>query len=374
MSGLTGFIASNGQDLINIFQPLGSAVATNIFTNYVTNLQGALGNYDDLNQLFLPLGTNRMAPLTGYYYKDTDTDNSSKDLNQLFAGKDPFTTTGSPQVSYNNYNSIYTIIFYNNGSITFNTTINTASLTLVGGGGAGGGFSITYSVSNNGGGGGGGSEYYYNDNVQLLNATPYDIIIGAGGNSSIADMHNGSNSIITYGSSAIIKALGGIAGHDGGNTFSFPPPEYAYGYGGNGGGSSGSDGSGGAGGYKSSTVSVSATSGNSGTLNGGGGGGGVNILLTYGGGGGGGGGSGYNNSTYYGGGGGVGSSYNGGTGGFNGGGSGGNNTSLNGSNASNPGSGGGGASCAIPSGTTPANPILGGNGGNGICIITFTYP
>jgi hypothetical protein len=215
--GLTGFdVSLNGvpTDLSYIFQPLGNDAGTTTLTNYFTNLQGTISSAKDLNQIFLPLGTNPMASPTGFNYYDTN----YKDLNQLFAGKVPFTTTGNPTVSYDINTHTYTIIFYNNGSITFNTTINNASLTLVGGGGGGGGGS-GYSVVSNIAGNGTGGSYSSISTPYTFYTMSYNVIIGTGGTggagtgSGNQNGNSGNNGTETiFGGITLVSGGGGGAG------------------------------------------------------------------------------------------------------------------------------------------------------------------
>ena len=72
MSGLTGFDVS-GVDLSYIFQPRTSG--TNQETKYIAK------NGLDLSNIFQPLGTNPLAPLTGFNYKDTNNPSNYLDLN-----------------------------------------------------------------------------------------------------------------------------------------------------------------------------------------------------------------------------------------------------------------------------------------------------
>jgi hypothetical protein len=87
MAGLTGFTVGD-LDLSLIFQPYYSG--TNPTTNYITNMNGYP---QDLSSVFQQLGTtNPNASDTKFKY--TDLAGNEPDLNTLFAGKVPFTTTG----------------------------------------------------------------------------------------------------------------------------------------------------------------------------------------------------------------------------------------------------------------------------------------
>ena len=173
-----------------------------------------------------------------------------------------FSTTGNPTI-YVQGNE-YVIAFLQNGSITFNYSLELKYLCCGGGGGGGG---ATFGGDDGGGGGGGGGGNIKNNSL-FSDITVYNIIIGAGGlggaggtTSSFGSPGlSGSNSTF-IGTNANIIALGGAGG------------------GGSGDGTSGGT-SGGGGGISTGTIgSVGGggaynDKGGNGFLGGGGGGGG----------------------------------------------------------------------------------------------------
>lgn len=253
----------------------------------------------------------------------------------------PFSGSG---FTYTFENNTYTIVFKNNGTITF-TNDYLIEYVIVGGGGGGGGAGTNLSGFGGGGGGGGGGQVINNfQNVtgnQVVN-----VIIGDGGAGGIGNLGNGANGQQTTITSSLftIAANGGIAGL--GGTLSN-------------GGKGGNSGGGGSGGIGSFSPNTQATNGTNG---GGGGGGGYNKIQGRNGainniiglsiyGAGGGGGKGYESS----GPGSRGNIYAG-----NGG------TTFGQSATSNYGGGGGGGGAG-----NPVN-YSGGNGGSGLAILYLT--
>jgi hypothetical protein len=345
MSNPTTNFLVGGIDLSSIFQPYSSGARATA-TEYKVGGQ-------DLNTIFAPYNSSlKKAIVTGY------TTVNGSDLNEVFAKKDPFTTTGTVEVDYqSNY---YIITFKSSGSITFVSSINDVSnasiICVAGGGGGGAGICLFQNLNPSfyaGRGGGGGGNYQIS-NVNLTNIK-YTVNVGLGGlggqdyNSSYQG-RPGTMSEVKTSSATIISCSGGGGGGSGGQTINIP------GLGGN--------------------VTTPSS-----TTNGGGGGGGSNgvpgdnsysftnnfdIPVAI---------SGYNyvESKYCGGGGsplGGQPSNSGGSAGSDG--KGGptqnSSTNKNGQTATTPGSGGGGA------GANEQNvSYKGGNGANGIVIFYFEY-
>jgi len=203
----------------------------------------------------------------------------------------PFTGSG---FIYTFSNNMYTIIFKNNGNITFTNDYNIEYI-IVGGGGGGGSAGTNPGGGAGAGGGGGGGEVINNfqnvTNNQLIN-----IVIGNGGTGGVSNItsgQNGQQTTITS-SSFTIAVAGGLGGGRGINAD---------------GGNGGNSGSGGLGGNGSQTPNIPATNGTNGGGGGVGGGGYFQIrgqngavnnqggLSMYGAGGGGGAGGGYGGAT-----------------------------------------------------------------------------
>jgi hypothetical protein len=290
MSGLTGFDVSlngNSTDLSYIFQHYTSG--SNPTTHYIAT------NGLDLSNIFQPLGTTYpKASLTGFNY--TNTSGVQQDLNTLFAGKVPFAISGLANTS--SYSSgTYTITMTSgSGSITFYTSVS-AHIMLIGGGGNGGNASTYYG----GTGGGAGGTSIYNKYPITIN-TPYSITVGG-----VSKSTTGFGMTASYGSSGDSGGSGGGASggnpsgggvnHSGGSGGGAPYANYgSYSTGGGGGGSYNGTNGGNSGYYGANDVSSYGTGGS----NGGGNGGASNNYGQPG-----------NNATYYGGGGGGGGNTNG---------------------------------------------------------------
>jgi len=258
----------------------------------------------------------------------------------------PFFGSG---LTYTYSENMYTIVFKNNGNITF-TNDYIIEYIIVGGGGGGGSAGTTPGGGSGAGGGGGGGEVI-NDFETVVNNQFINIVVGNGGTGGVSNTSNGQNGQPTIITSSLftVAAVGGLGGGRGINAN---------------GGNGGNSGSGGLGGNGSQTPNIPATSG----VNGGGGGGGyfqlrgqngaVNNQMsvsTYGAGGGGGAGNDYNAPVANGSGGNI---YAGNGGNMN-----------NGASAtSNYGGGGGGG------GMTDFVNYSGGNGGSGLVIIYLFVP
>jgi hypothetical protein len=243
--------------------------------------------------------------------------------------------------------TIYTFTL-TSGSITFSGNINIELLVVGGGGGGGQGLAYRYT----GGGGGGGGQVYYNNNIAVT-SSQYTIVAGAGG---LQNQDGGQSSFGSYiavgGTKGVVgnSNTGGSGGNSNTNTGGSGAVNYIYGGGGGGGGGAGAGGNG-----------NSATLFNS--LNGGIGGTSINSSISgasssYGGGGGGGG------STIYGGS--IGGSMGGSGGGGNNNGIGGAYQNAGGNSTQFGGGGGGGG------GSYDVSNKNGGNGRNGIVIISVS--
>ena len=263
---------------------------------------------------------------------------------------DPIAPFNGSGFTYTYSENMYTIIFKNNGNITF-TNDYIIEYLIVGGGG-GGGSAGTNSGGGSGAGGGGGGGEVVNDFETVVNNQFINIVVGNGGTGGVSNTSNGQNGEQTVITSSLftIAANGGLGGGRGINAN---------------GGNGGNSGSGGLGGNGSQTPNIPATSG----VNGGGGGGGGYFQLrgqngavnnqisvsTYGAGGGGGAGNEVNAPVASGSGGNI---YAGNGGKKN-----------NGASAtSNYGGGGGGG------GMTNFVKYSGGNGGSGLVIIYLFVP
>ena len=112
--GLTGFIAASGQDLSYIFQKWDGVTPVAQETKYLTTLSGALATSKDLNQIFQPGTSIPLIPLIPFI--------NVSDLSYTFF-----------------YNATKTIIMITAGSgtISFNTAVSGATISLIGGGGGG---------------------------------------------------------------------------------------------------------------------------------------------------------------------------------------------------------------------------------------------
>ena len=277
----------------------------------------------------------------------------------------------STNYGYTSENSVTTnngktIIFLQDGTISFFCDVGALNVILVGGGA--GGYSAPTSTSDvkGGGGGGAGETISFSTSSYTINAV-YQIIIGIGGNGGIVNgaiATNGNpttlslNTIYTA-NGGLIPSGGGAPGGAGGGTSGSGGASASVGYKGNngtivsiGGGVTSYGGGGGAGGEDTSGVTTDPRSG------GGGGGTAINgitdvIPISGGQGGGGGGGTSPSSTT-----GGI---YNGGAGGIK------YTQNLSGKQGLYGGGGGGGAS-----GNTTTLKGNGGNGGNGFCIITIS--
>lgn len=283
--------------------------------------------------------------------------NLSRLLNKLYYCQTRITPTPEPTFpftgsgfTYTFSENMYTIVFKNNGNITF-TNDCIIEYIIVGGGGGGGSAGTNPGGGAGAGGGGGGGEVITNfqniTNNQLIN-----IVIGNGGTggvSNISSGQNGQQSVITS-LSFTIAVAGGLGGSQGINAD---------------GGNGGNSGSGGLGGNGSQTPNTPATNG----TNGGGGGGGGYFQLSgkngainnqaslslYGAGGGGGAGNDFNTPVASG----LGGNIYAGNGG---------NKSNGASATSNYGGGGGGG------GMSNFVNYSGGNGGSGLVIIYLFVP
>lgn len=208
-------------------------------------------------------------------------------------------------------------------TLKFSNAVSAFSATVVGGGGGGGGGQAVYingSVCGNGGGGGAGGYV-----ATLSNVTPtsdLSIIVGAAGKGGAAktDGTSGGTSSISVNSTVLVSSAGGSAGSAGKSTLN------AYSSGGTG------NGNGGKGGYDG--YGGTAPTNGTGDFGGGGGGGCVMSSVSSGG------------SPY---------------------GGAGHTTAANGGNATGYGGGGGGGGAKYPGAE-----YLGGDGGNGVVILSWT--
>jgi len=120
MSGLTGYTVG-GQDLSGIFQPYSSG--TNAITNY------KISSGQDLSGIFQPYTTGTKAPVTNYIVNNYNGLGINKDLCDIFAPYQRFTTNGI--VSYTNpfSNSTTTgwtyILFNSSSTNSFNVLSGT---------------------------------------------------------------------------------------------------------------------------------------------------------------------------------------------------------------------------------------------------------
>uniref|UniRef100_A0A6C0I9C2 Glycine-rich domain-containing protein n=1 Tax=viral metagenome TaxID=1070528 RepID=A0A6C0I9C2_9ZZZZ len=261
--------------------------------------------------------------------------------------KFPFTGSG---FTYTFSENMYTIVFKNNGNITF--TNDCIIEYIIAGGGGGGGAAGTNPGGGGGAGGGGGGGEVINSFQNITNNQLINIVIGNGGTGGVSNTSNGQNGQQTAIISALftIAANGGLGGGRGINAD---------------GGNGGNSGSGGLGGNGSQTPNIPATSG----TNGGGGGGGGYFQLSgkngainnqvsvslYGAGGGGGAGNNFNAFVANG----LGGNIYAGNGG---------NQNIGASATSNYGGGGGGG------GIFSFVNYSGGNGGSGLVIIYLFVP
>jgi hypothetical protein len=151
--------------------------------------------------------------------------------------------------------NMYTIVFKNNGNITF-TNDYIIEYIIVGGGGGGGSAGTNPGGGSGAGGGGGGGEVINNFET-VVNNNFINIVVGNGGSGGVSNTSNGQNGEQTVITSSLftIAANGGLGGGRGINAD---------------GGNGGNSGSGGLGGNGSQTPNIPATIG----VNGGGGGGG----------------------------------------------------------------------------------------------------
>jgi hypothetical protein len=294
----TGFI-SGTVDLIDIFLPLSSEPAPQLVGFQCANINGEIV---DLTQIFEPIQAgstpaNATGFVSGNYVVEESGYYIPQDLNVIFQSitnspqqtqspplepeQEPFTATGSYiQGSNDDYNTF--LIFNGNGTLTFNSTVGSVDLFLVGGGSGG-----SDGVNPNGGIGGIGGEILYAPFGTFGNAgNSYNIIIGEGG----ANNTDGSETTITGSNNFSAIASGGVIGTTIDDTI------LVDGFGGSGGnGGKGSDielmvgitglnggGTGGNGVFSTDLYTDPATNGSPGQVNtGGGGGGGGGGFDTY---------------------------------------------------------------------------------------------
>ena len=193
MSGLTGFIASNGLDLSYIFQPYSSG--TNPTTNYITNMNGPA---QDLSNIFQPLSEYTPYTVTNNDASIDITNDISNNLYNISIGK-----------------------HYTSGTVTiqFLQPI-TATVMLVGGGG---GCVSTGAFSQSFGGGGGGETLFFSYNFIVDVSYSFFLGSGAHGNPSSTTLttsgsvvhtaNNGQESLIIH----VGGNGGGITGGNGGD-------------------------------------------------------------------------------------------------------------------------------------------------------------
>ena len=184
--GLTGFIAASGQDLSYIFQKWDGVTPVAQETKYLTTLSGALATSKDLNQIFQPGTSIPLIPLIPFI--------NVSDLSYTFF-----------------YNATKTIIMITAGSgtISFNTAVSGATISLIGGGGGGshGSTSIRY---------GGGSGGYCNKIFNLTQSISYSVSIGTGGIGGTASSVTGGSGGNTIFNSSLTAYGGGGGGNSAG--------------------------------------------------------------------------------------------------------------------------------------------------------------
>ena len=176
MTTPTGFLFNNNGnivDLSDVFQPKTSGVS--ITTNFISTANSG----QDLGALF-QAGNSGLT--TGYI----STTNSNQDLGSLFASIDIYTVTGGTNYTESIIGNTYTLTFNpNTFNLTFNVIVSTVTITAVGGGGGGRGSGWypnsgfqNYLV---GGVGGGGASSIQSSLSTIIATSSYNLIVGQGG-------------------------------------------------------------------------------------------------------------------------------------------------------------------------------------------------
>ena len=192
----TGFVDGSGNDLIEVFQPIGTATKI-VDVGFVSILNGD----KDLSAIFRGYTMGAKASNTGIVYNNLD-------LAEWFQKKGPMTPLTTvpniePTMIGNDY--LYKFTTARTYNITFNSNYSVRYLCVAGGGGGGTGI-----------GGGGGAGGVLTGVFSPVSGISYTIIVGNGGNGMIGQGNfggprasNGGNSSIT----SVALSFGGGGGN-----------------------------------------------------------------------------------------------------------------------------------------------------------------
>lgn len=189
---LTNYYDQTGTDFIHLYSPKVSTAAGT--TSYLTESNDDMGALFEINN-----ANNNQQQIANYYFFTATAINASS----YFATIEPslaFSATGNYTVI--DYGTgYYTLVFTDNGTISFSDMLSLIDVVLVGGGGAGG---------DAGGGGGGGGNVVQTTNVPIVPYMTYLCDIGKGGYAG----ENGSTT--TFGNGIVVAAGGNVGSISGG--------------------------------------------------------------------------------------------------------------------------------------------------------------
>ena len=197
----TGFTISNGQDLIELFQPIGSTTAGES-TGYTSTTYNR-----DLSNIFAKYLFGAYVNDTNYTFRNSlgNTIDISKQFQRLQSAPLTISPSVTPTMVGNDF--VYTLSSVTSYSVTFNFVNSVRYLVVAGGGG--GGRSM---------GAGGGAGGVLSGTISNASNTSYTMIVGGGGTGMVNTTSvpgNGSNSSI----SGVATSTGGGGGS--GQVYSF---------------------------------------------------------------------------------------------------------------------------------------------------------